>query len=71
MDNDFGVHNPKQGNVSDNRVNNKKKLRVGVILDNSHLETWEGNMLDILPGQIMLPRTRNTYKTEQMHHQIL
>jgi hypothetical protein len=48
MNNDFGVHNPKEGNVSENIVNNNKKLRIGVILDNSHLEAWEGTMLEAI-----------------------
>jgi len=48
MDNDFSVHNRKQGSVSDNIVKNNKKLRIGVMLNNSHLETWEGTMLEAI-----------------------
>jgi hypothetical protein len=48
MDSDFSVHTRKQGSVSDTHLNNNKKLRVGVLLENSLLETWEGTMLEAI-----------------------
>ena len=50
MNNDFSVHNKKQGSVSETIVNNNKKLRIGVMLNGSHLEAWEGSILEAISG---------------------
>jgi len=48
MDNNYRVNYMKQGSVSGNILKNNKKLRIGVMLNNSHLETWEYNMLEAI-----------------------
>ena len=48
MDNDFNVNYMKQGSVSGNILKNNKKLRVGIMLNSSHLETWEYTMLEAI-----------------------
>jgi len=38
----------KKGGFSNISLENNKKLRVGIILNNSHLETWEYNILEAI-----------------------
>lgn len=48
MECDFGMNCVKKGGFSHNFSENNKKLRVGILLDNSHLETWQYNILEAI-----------------------
>ena len=48
MNNDFNLNYMKRSSVSRNILKNNEKLRIGIMLNNYPLETWEYNMLDII-----------------------